>query len=175
MVLSRTNKESQLLDKGMQGDENAASGLAYVTDLMIRSKMIEKGMIEEELWRLKTNKQHETASKLFMSVRTSTVNLYIKIYKYQVCIIQHYGSGAVTRFFKDVVGVTDWKVLQQEMETIDKEIATEQQVLCNDIVLRMGKALDQFDAENMRQHAVTQQATKVRQISPSHTYGNPQC
>lgn len=154
----------------MQGDENAASGLAYVTDLMIRFKMIEEGLL-----RLNSNKQHETASELVMSVRTSTVNLYIKIYKYQVCFIHNYGGGAVTRFFKDVIGVTDWKVLQQEMETIDKEIATKQQVLCNDIMLRMGKALDQFDAENMRQHAVTQQAIKVRQISPSHTYGIPQC
>lgn len=160
MVLSRTNKGSQLLDKGMEGDENAASGLAYVTDLMIRFELIERDLLE-----------FDPSSKLVMSMRRSTVNLYTKIYKYQVCIIQHYGSGAVTRFFKDVVRITDWEVLQQEIKAIDEEISNDQQAFCNDIVLRMRKDLKEFDAKNMTQHAVTQQAIKVRQ-SCRHTYGN---
>lgn len=159
----KTKKRSQLLDKGMQGDEDAASGLAYVTDLMIRFEMIER-----RLRLFDSNKQHGISSKLITSVRTSTVNLYTKIYKYQVCIIQHYGSGAVKRFFKDVAGITEWKNLQQEMETMDKEIAKKQRVLCNDVVLKISEALDKFDAQNMRQHTITQQATKVRQTLPRH-------
>lgn len=143
----------------MQGDEVAATGLAYVTDLMIRSKMI-----EGDLQKLASNEWHKDSSELVKSMLTSTVKLYIKIYEYQIRIIRHYGGRGVTRFLKDVVGTTHWKALQQEMETIDKEIATKQQVLCNDIALSMREALAEFDAKNMKQHAATLQATKVCQI-----------
>lgn len=167
--MSRTDKKTQLLDKGMQGDEAAATGLEYITDLMIRFEMIEK-----RLSRFDLDKNHKDFSELVTSVRTSTVKLYINIYKYHMWVLRHYGGGTVTRFFNNVVGITDWKVLRQEMETIDKEIATKQQVLCNDIVFEMGKAVDEFDAENIRQHEITQQATKVRQISSRHICINGQ-
>lgn len=156
--MSKADKNSKLLDKGMQGDEFAATGLEYVTDLMIRFNMIEK-----HLSRFNANRQHNNSAELVTSVRKSTVKLYVNIYKYQISIIRHYGHGAVTRFFKDVAGITNWEELRQEMETIDKGIATKQEALCNYIVLEIEQELAKFDAENMRQHAITQQAIEVRQ------------
>lgn len=153
-----------MLNMGMQRDEDAATGLEYVTTLMIRCKMI-----EVDLCPLDPETQHNTSSEVVISLRTSIVELYSKVFEYQIGLIKHYDHGKFIRFFRDVFGITHWKDSQKDMVEIYEKIAKDEQSLCNGIVRKMDKALAKFDEENMERHAITQQEVKVRQLSLRRT------
>ncbi|ROV99754.1 hypothetical protein VSDG_03039 [Cytospora chrysosperma] len=156
----------QLLNTGLKQDEDAASGLEYVTDVMLRCRMFQNELQDIDL----LDRENEQHTALMKSLRDSTIKLYTKVLQYHIEIIRHYNGQAVKRSFKDFVGVPQWKEQKQEIVRIDDEITRKQLQLNYHVVQKMEEEFRKFDAENTKQHEKTQQRVDAG-IEDAHIRG----
>jgi hypothetical protein len=140
----------------MTQDEDATDGLAYISELLHRCKVIEDTYIncppEKERYVLKVTAAQRTAKgldsdlsealrDLKQSFTTQFVKLYTQILQYQIRLTRQYSRLGVFRYLRDAVIVDDWKTMLADVKTTEEIIRHGIDAVDSHTLSRMDNAL----------------------------------
>ncbi|KAI9926518.1 hypothetical protein MW887_004286 [Aspergillus wentii] len=116
-----------LLVKPVTQGEDAVAGLEFVSDLLVRYRLIEESVA------LKMD-MNLTSSSLVVSISEKTVSLYMHVLRYQMRLARQYSHSAVFRYIRNVGGIDDWKEMIATIRDIDSIIKDKLSAVSNDTV-----------------------------------------
>ncbi|GIJ90841.1 hypothetical protein Asppvi_009805 [Aspergillus pseudoviridinutans] len=132
-----------LLTNPVTQTDSATELIAYVSDLMVRCRVIEETLNLPSLDSVKRNGDIRTR------LRTKSVRLYVQIIKSQMLVTCHYSRAAFLRFWRDVANVDDWKQMLDDMlkakQNIDEDLQALGQSLLGHVDAEVSKLQEKAD------------------------------
>ncbi|KAF7118472.1 hypothetical protein CNMCM5793_007993 [Aspergillus hiratsukae] len=132
-----------LLTNPVTQTDNATELMAYVSDLMVRCRVIEETLYLPSLENVERN--HDIRARL----RTKSVALYVQIIKSQMLVTCHYSRAGFFRFWRDVASVDDWKQMLADMieakQNIDEDLQALGQSLLGHVDAELSKLQEKAD------------------------------
>ncbi|KAL2848932.1 hypothetical protein BJY01DRAFT_246158 [Aspergillus pseudoustus] len=97
--------------------EDAADGLNYIADTLIRSRVIEVSWGYDRHREDPSKSSHSTPiGELRQQIRTKLVDLYCGILRYQIQLASHCARGGAFRLLRDIFATDDWEKMRSELE-----------------------------------------------------------
>ncbi|RHZ49195.1 hypothetical protein CDV55_100690 [Aspergillus turcosus] len=132
-----------LLTNPVTQTDNATELMAYVSDLMVRCRVIEETLNLPSLENVERNDEIRT------HLRTKSVALYAQIIKSQMLVTRHYSRAGFFRFWRDVASVDDWKQMLADMiqakQNIDEDLQALGQSLLGHVDAEVSKLQEKAD------------------------------
>ncbi|OTA59106.1 WD40 repeat-like protein, partial [Hypoxylon sp. EC38] len=132
-----------LLNKMLQQDKDAVEGFEYILSLLVRCKLMENDFLQPTAGDPKPSSS-ENHHKLALSLQSKTIELYSKVYKYQVRVILHLEHSALTRYLRDIGVSDDWKGMIETLKATEREIKDDLQGLSNHTSKNIDKKFEEF-------------------------------
>ncbi|KAI1103866.1 hypothetical protein F4804DRAFT_352610 [Jackrogersella minutella] len=108
-----------LLEDAFQQDEDAANGLHNILFLLVRYQSLQETVLEHELT---DPSQSSNASQLSLNIREKVVDVYTRVYEYQIRFVIHYRQNKALRKGRNALSADDWKTKWTEIESISRLI-----------------------------------------------------
>jgi len=115
-----------LLNPAVQ-DEAAAQGLADISDLMLRYRVIEKTYRDPASW-LTENKDQDIGG-LRSALREKIIDLYCQVLEFQMRMACHYGSSSLKRYFQALITSDDWQSIHSAITSKNESIRVDLSVI----------------------------------------------
>ncbi|OCK88590.1 uncharacterized protein K441DRAFT_668990 [Cenococcum geophilum 1.58] len=105
-------------------DIAAIDGLQYISDLLLRFRVMEITYRERNVHAYPISAQSETKVQRLSKVEfeTKTVKLYSQILEYQIRLAYQRSRHTLSRYFRDVVLANDWKAMLAEVKVFEQSI-----------------------------------------------------
>ncbi|RAK84132.1 hypothetical protein BO79DRAFT_276059 [Aspergillus costaricaensis CBS 115574] len=128
------------LAKSFHQDEEAMSGFQAVSDLMVRYAFLEKS--QARIYSTSASKVAESPQHLAELVRSKTVELYVLILEYHMCLATHFNHSGYRRFLKDCVDVDKWRNMLESITRLDGKIRQDLTIFVGDDIQAIFKELE---------------------------------
>ncbi|GLB19751.1 hypothetical protein AtubIFM61612_009667 [Aspergillus tubingensis] len=128
------------LAKSFHQDEDAMSGFQAVSDLMVRYTFLEKS--QARIYLNSGSKVAESPQHLAELVRSKTVELYVLILEYHMCLATHFNHSGYRRFLKDWVDVDKWRNMLESITSLDGKIRQDLTIFVGDDIQAIFKELE---------------------------------
>ncbi|PWY79021.1 hypothetical protein BO83DRAFT_356581 [Aspergillus eucalypticola CBS 122712] len=128
------------LAKSFHQNEDALNGFQAVSDLMIRYAFLEKS--QTRIYMQSGSRVTESAQHLAELVRSKTVELYVLILEYHICLATHFSRSGYKRFLKDWVDFNKWRNLLESITCLDGKIRQNLTLIAGDDIQKMFKELE---------------------------------
>ncbi|OTA93801.1 hypothetical protein M434DRAFT_30643 [Hypoxylon sp. CO27-5] len=130
-----------LLNKMLQQDKDAVEGFEYILSLLVRCKLMENDFLQPTAGDPNSSENHH---KLALSLQSKTIELYSKVYKYQVRVILHLEHSTLTRHLRDLGVSDDWKGMIETLKATEREIKDDLQGLSNHTSKKIDEKFEDF-------------------------------
>ncbi|OJD26863.1 hypothetical protein ACJ73_01743 [Blastomyces percursus] len=106
-------------------DDDAAEGLEYISELLVRCKVTEDTYHENLACTLAASSPSPPTYlvKLNVSFRAQAVSICLQILKYQICLSQQYARSGLFRFLRDCVIADDWQGMLESIKATEEGIS----------------------------------------------------
>ncbi|PYH38053.1 uncharacterized protein BO87DRAFT_393526 [Aspergillus neoniger CBS 115656] len=128
------------LAKSFHQDEEVMSGFQAVSDLMVRYAFLEKS--QARIYLNSGSKVAESPQHLAELVRSKTVELYVRILEYHMCLATHFSHSGYKRFLKDWVDVDKWRNMLESITRLDGKIRQDLTIFAGDDIQTIFKELE---------------------------------
>ncbi|XRM45048.1 hypothetical protein ABZX51_008150 [Aspergillus tubingensis] len=128
------------LAKSFHQNEDAMSGFQAVSDLMVRYVFLEKS--QARIYLNPGSKVAGSPQHLAELVRSKTVELYVLIIEYHMCLATHFSHSGYKRFLKDCVDVDKWRNMLESITRLDGKIRQDLTIFAGDDVQTIFKELE---------------------------------
>ncbi|KAJ4245749.1 hypothetical protein NW762_013873 [Fusarium torreyae] len=103
-----------VLENVFQKDEDAADGLSKILFMLVRYQHLQESVLSCDYVNME---QSANVRELFSNIEMKLVDIYVKVYLYQIRFVLQYGQGKLRRNLGGILNPEDWKEKWKEIDS----------------------------------------------------------
>ncbi|KAJ5108770.1 hypothetical protein N7456_005445 [Penicillium angulare] len=135
---------SKLLINPVKQADDALDGLAYISELLVRCRVIETTHLpvqEGPSPSINTQELHE-------KTREKLVDIYSQVLQYQIFLIRQYSRVAVSRFVRDVLTIDGWVDKRDSIKKLEDAMNKDLCIINQDTVAKIDQHISQLQQKS---------------------------
>ncbi|KAF6824878.1 vegetative incompatibility protein HET-E-1 [Colletotrichum musicola] len=106
------------LENTLQQDEDAANGLEKIVYLLRYGQLQDEVLVPE----FQDLRQSESARQLLVDIRSKVIDVYARVYLYEIRPLHQCTKSKARRIVRNAVGADGWKEMWEGIESVSKQI-----------------------------------------------------